>query len=120
MRRTLEASASTGRRRQASETPTAADLARIDREVDEEDKSNTEWTHPQEPELVGPEWLASAVGIPRDRLDVTPAELADRLHLTSETFTAVIAAPTKHAKPLSFTPQLIHGSAARRPESLCT
>ena len=41
---------------------------------------------PNEPEFVGPEWLKSAFALARDRFGVTPAALADRLHLTAETF----------------------------------
>ena len=71
---------------------------------------------PHEPEFVGPEWLPSAFGIARDRFYVTPANLADRLHLTAETFTAVTAEQMDQAKPLSFTPKLIHGRPPGAPD----
>lgn len=61
---------------------------------------------PNEPEFVGPEWLKSAFGIARDKFGVAPAELADRLHLTAETFTAVTGEPIERAKL-----ELVHSRA---------
>ena len=62
---------------------------------------------PHEPEFVGPEWLMSAFGVARDKFGVAPAELCDRLHLTADTFTAVIGVKIEQPKPLSFKPKLI-------------
>ncbi len=66
---------------------------------------------PREPDFVGPEWLTSAFGVARDRFGVAPSELADRLHLTPETFIAVTGEPIEQAKPLRFRPKLIPGRA---------
>ena len=57
---------------------------------------------PNEPEFVGPEWLKSAVALARDRFGVTPAALADRLHLTAETFCAVTGEQVARGKVLGF------------------
>ena len=64
---------------------------------------------PHEPQFVGPEWLASAFGIARDTFGVPQAELAKRVHLTTETFTAVTGEAAEPAVPLGFQPRLIRG-----------
>ena len=63
---------------------------------------------PHEPEFVGPEWVASAFRVAKDRFGIAPADLADRLHLTPETFTDVTGVSAERA---SFKPTLIRGRA---------
>ena len=65
---------------------------------------------PHEPEFVGPELLTSAFGIARNRFGVTPAALRDRLHLATETFTAVTGVPVEQA---CFKPRLIRGGGMK-------
>ena len=60
---------------------------------------------PNEPEFFGPEWSKSAFALARDRFGVTPAALADRLHLTAETFFEVTGQQVDRGKLLGFAPR---------------
>ena len=44
---------------------------------------------PYEPEFVEPEWLPSAFKVAKERFGVSASALADKLHMTARTFTAV-------------------------------
>ena len=61
---------------------------------------------PHEPEVVEPEWLASAFALAKDRFGVAPVDIANRTYLTAETFTDVTGVPIEPAKPLTFKPKL--------------
>ena len=66
---------------------------------------------PYEPDFVGPEWLASACNVARDRYSVTPQVLSERLNLETETFTAITGIPVETTTPIQFKPKLVRSRA---------